>query len=233
MNTERPPEGARWKLPDWEVPEKEETADPAIDPSPSEPPSEAIPIPEPDTALTVPLKLNDFKRHWPELAKYAVLTKDDTNLFELLESDSLHKEITDEEKEKLDASRLAIKVILTESKLKQLVAHGKAYLNLKQVEYAINDDLIYFSVPADEWVRLNEQGIVDSDDLTEDEIENLQSIKLFRDIYDAKFNKQLIAQREKERLLKTAENEVLFKFGCIAVILIFGIVGYGIYHFFF
>lgn len=209
MTIERPPEGARWKIPDW-MPHAEEatTAVEAAEPEPK-PTSEQVdeveevaPVPPPAqrTALFVPLKLKDFKQHWGTLAQYSTIAEE------------YYLKLVSKDQDGNEQDPLQ----LTNDQRKELTQHKYTYLSLEQLTKSY-DSGGFIGLRSDVWIELNKQGIVSSDDLTDSEIYNLQSIQFFMLI---KTNREQIAKKKAilEKTIKVAKELAIGLFGVFGLL---------------
>lgn len=143
--------------------------------------------PRPKSGLSVPIQLVEFQTNWARLSQHARVWKSSAAMIEDIEHDA------EEDEHQIP--------FLSEEQRAQFTTAGNTYFTLHQIERMYRRDWQIF-IGAEKWLQLRKEGLVFDDFLTEEVVGKLRSYDHFREIYDAKYNKPLIAQRQAEQQKK-------------------------------
>lgn len=152
---------------------------------------EAFAAPVPRTTLMVPLKLEDIQRNWSQFAHLAKSYKTDAERM-IDDIEIINKETGERH------------FWITEKQRKEKAALGYTFLDITQVRRMYVSGW-WILCPADYWLELHTQGFVDAELLTKADLSPLREIDFFREIYDRKFNTDLVNARLQQESVAQAE----------------------------
>ncbi len=185
MSDNRPPEGARWKIPDWKpFPDAEPLAAPLSDASTT-----------PKMGIEVPITPTDFRAHWKELAHYARLNREDVDFLQSAELqellDTAHHNwlsLTTEQQRELEETGRCTATLRQIEKITALWHKARALAAERGISKAAN---YAFSVDYTEWEDLHRQGLVSPHNMSREQLEALDGLDVFDDARLAVYSRGL------------------------------------------